>query len=30
LLRVLNRIYQPNAFYQPDDFLELAMILRQY
>jgi hypothetical protein len=30
LLRVLTRIYQPNTFYQPDDFLELAVILRQY
>jgi hypothetical protein len=30
LLRVLQQIYQPNSIYQPDDFAELAGILRQY
>jgi hypothetical protein len=30
LLRVLTPIYQPGAIYQPDDFQELAAILRQY
>jgi hypothetical protein len=30
LLRLLERIYQPNSIYQPDDFVELAAILRQY
>jgi hypothetical protein len=30
LLRVLERIYQPNVIYQPDDFAELAAVLRQY
>ena len=30
LLRMLERIYQPNLVYQPDDFAELADILRQY
>lgn len=30
LLRALERIYQPNSTYQPDDFAELAAILRQY
>jgi hypothetical protein len=30
LLRVLVPIYQPNSIYQPDDFAELAAILRQY
>jgi hypothetical protein len=30
LLRVLVQIYQPNSIYQPDDFAELAAILRQY
>jgi hypothetical protein len=30
LLRVLAPIYQPNTTYQPDDFAELAAILRQY
>ena len=30
LLRVLVPIYQPNTIYQPDDFAELAVILRQY
>jgi hypothetical protein len=29
LLRVLAPIYQPNTIYQPDDFAELAAILRQ-
>jgi hypothetical protein len=30
LLRVLVPIYQPDSIYQPDDFAELATILRQY
>jgi len=30
VLRVLTPIYQPGAIYQPDDFQELALILRQY
>jgi hypothetical protein len=30
LLHVLERIYQPNSLYQPDDFLELATILQRY
>jgi hypothetical protein len=30
LLRVLSPIYQPGVIYQPDDFEELALILRQY
>ncbi len=30
LLRVLDQTYQPNSLYQPDDFDELAAILRQY
>jgi hypothetical protein len=30
LLRVLKDIYQPNTIYQPDDFAELANMLRQY
>jgi hypothetical protein len=30
LLRVLVPIYQPNTIYQPDDFAELAAILKQY
>ena len=30
LLRVLIPIYQPGAIYQPDEFQELATILRQY
>jgi hypothetical protein len=29
LLRVLDRIYQPNILFQPDDFAELAAILAQ-
>lgn len=30
LLRVLDRIYQPNILFQPDDFAGLAAILAQY
>jgi hypothetical protein len=30
LLQVLERVYQPNTILQPDDFDELAAILRQY
>jgi hypothetical protein len=30
LLRVLAGIYKPNSIYQPDDFAELAAILRKY
>jgi hypothetical protein len=30
LLHVLERIYQPNSIYHPDDFAELAAILQQY
>ena len=30
LLRMLIPIYQPGVIYQPDDFQELATILRQY
>jgi hypothetical protein len=30
LLRVLTPIYRPGTIYQPDDFQELAAILRQY
>jgi len=30
LLRILERSYQPNSTYRPDDFFELADILRQY
>jgi hypothetical protein len=29
LLRVLARVYQPSTLYQPDDFADLAAILRQ-
>jgi hypothetical protein len=30
LLRVMAPTYQPNSLYQPDDFADLAAILRQY
>jgi hypothetical protein len=30
LIQVLQRVYSPNTIYQPDDFAELADILRQY
>lgn len=30
LLRMIVRVYQPSLLYQPDDFAELAAILRQY
>jgi hypothetical protein len=30
LLTALDRVYQPNALFQPDDFAELAAILAQY
>jgi hypothetical protein len=30
LLRLLEPIYRPNAIFQPDDFAELAAVLRQY
>ena len=30
LLGILDQIYTPNAIFQPDDFAELAGILRQY
>jgi hypothetical protein len=30
LVRAAERVYQPNALYQPDDFAQLATILARY